>query len=508
MNSTLSRLASGGAASWATRAAWLLFAVLTGLLALYWAKFAYNAYLAATFPAQLEYSEGIIWQQARLIPGPRMYGDLQTYPFLVFHYPPFYHLIVHGLAVLGVPWLMAGRLVSIVSTVALAALIAAFTNESLANTDTARRNRLAAALTAGLLLVTLGPIQFWGDTMRMDMLAVMLEILGMYLGLCSIRRPELIYPSAAVFVLAVYTKQTVILGAAATFAAFLIHTPARALRAAAFAVLLGGIIFAVLTLATGGGFPRHIFFYNVSPFSWRAVAEKIAETRIIPGYPVYLAIVLGAAAVLGFRLWTRPLRHVPPAQIMIFVYFILATANLLSLGKAGGWTNYLIPWMCSWAMLIGLAIAEIGEAAQRRGQPLIVLGLVAALLAQALVAPKFGDAKMVDARFRREYAQLVDLVARAKKPVLSDDMVVLMLAGKEVPWEPAVITVLSERGVFDEGKAIRMIEAHDFSYVVREKFNFRGERGTPAVDAAIAKAYPAERTLARLRVLSPGGPDR
>src|SRR5215469_6302342 len=104
-----------------------------------------------------------------------MYGNLQEYPYLVFHYPPVYHLVVHGIALLGVPWLISGRLVSILSTFALAVIAAAIAYAANSEAKISENGRRASALVAGLLLISLWPIQKWSDVMRVDLLAVALE---------------------------------------------------------------------------------------------------------------------------------------------------------------------------------------------------------------------------------------------------------------------------------------------------------------------------------------------
>ena len=48
---------------------------------------------AVGFPFELDYGEGIVWQQVLLIPGSRMYGDITQFPYIVFHYPPLYHAV-------------------------------------------------------------------------------------------------------------------------------------------------------------------------------------------------------------------------------------------------------------------------------------------------------------------------------------------------------------------------------------------------------------------------------
>lgn len=499
---------------WAVRLVWLAAAGLAALLALDWAKFAYNAYLTAIFPGQVDYGDGLVWQQALLIPGPRMYGDLQSYPFLVFQYPPLYHLVVRALATLAdLPWLFAGRIVSTVSAFALAALAGALVFEA-TRRAAPRRAALAGALLTALLFSTLQVIQFWARTMRVDMLAIALEFLGMYLGLLALSRPRLFYASALVFVLAAYTKQTALGGAVATFAVAFLIVPGRAIRAALLAVLVASAIFAALMVATQGGFARHVILYNVNRFNLGAAIATLREIGTVQTYPVYL---LTAAAVAGLllarlaRAW-RPPGALSPGPVVFALYFLLATANLVSLGKSGAWSNYLISWVSSWALLIGVAAAQACAAlAERPARPLPALLLLALLVPQVLASPTLsGERRLVDPAFRREHDELLGMIEHADKPVFSDDMTLLMEAGREVPWEPSIISELAANGLFDERKVVALIDARAFAFMV--VWGEPGEawfdaRHSPAVTAAIERNYPVDRPLAEhhVRLPAPGG---
>ena len=79
-------------------------------------------------------------------------------------------------------------------------------------------------------------------------------------------RPPLIVASAALFVAAVYTKQTSIVAPAAVFLTFLLLRPRLAWALAASCVVIGLVVLGALQLATDGGFVRHIFLYNVNRF--------------------------------------------------------------------------------------------------------------------------------------------------------------------------------------------------------------------------------------------------
>jgi hypothetical protein len=92
--------------------------------------------------------------------------------------------------------------------------------------------------------------------------------------------------------------------------------------------------------------------------------------------------------------------------------------------------------------------------------------------------------------------ELDDLVARIKganQPVLSEDMVLLMKAGKEVPWEPAIFNELASTGRWDERLILDMISTRAFAFVVtrgRAGEEILDGRFTPAVGRAIQEAYP------------------
>lgn len=69
------------------------------------------------WPYELDYGEGIVWQQTNMMFTDRAYGAIDGVPGIVFHYTPLYHVMTRGLSeVTGTDMLYAGRLVSIIST--------------------------------------------------------------------------------------------------------------------------------------------------------------------------------------------------------------------------------------------------------------------------------------------------------------------------------------------------------------------------------------------------------
>ena len=164
-------------------------------------------------------------------------------------------------------------------------------------------------------------------------------------------------------------------------------------------------------------------------------------------------------------------------------------------------------------MLVGTLTAAVTDKAlswigQRPSGPGLFLVLLVPwlLVCQAAVMPTSAALRddITNVPKNKELSLLVTETRNTKRPVLSYDMVLLLKAGKEVPWEPAIFAELACAGRWDERRITNMIAARDFAFVVT-----MGRPGTPydtscgqTVSRAIEAAYPyteeyAERTVHR-----------
>ena len=87
-----------------------------------------------------------------------------------------------------------------------------------------------------------------------------------------------------------------------------------------------------------------------------------------------------------------------------------------------------------------------------------------------------------------EKIALYDMVLSAKKPVLSDDMVLIMRAGKEVQMEPAIFRELADKNLWDQQPLIDKIKNKDFSLIIINK-GMISDRWTPMMLDAIDNTY-------------------
>jgi len=496
-------------------AARLALAALGGALLYLFFLFVTDVVAAVRFPLELDYGEGIVWQQALMIFRGDAYGDITRFPYIVFHYPPVYHLLTGALAATGLDALMAGRLLSVFATFLIGGVAGALTYRAVRGEIGPGAAALCAAV-AGLLTFAYWPVLRWAPLMRVDMVAVALSFLGVYFGTRSPARPSMVHLASLYFVLAVYTKQTMLAAPVATYAVLFLVRPRLALAGMLSAVAMGSAGLAALSWMTEGGFLRHILLYNINRFEWGWLWMVVRSARI----PL---IFLGIAAFVALQtFWNllkdrqgssgiETLRHRIAASeqnlilAVVSVYWLLATLMLVLAGKSGSNVNYFIEWMCVWSILIGIGakhsvlLASTGLPLRKRAGP---RALVTAFLATLLPIALTAQTLMVDTvpNFHRiahaplqERSKLAARIRSASKPIVSDDMVLLLKSGKEVRWESAIFAELASTGLWDEKPFIEMIRRRDFAFFVTV-----GQRGnrlfnsryTTAVADAIDAAYP------------------
>ena len=497
--------------------------VLALLGALFQAQhFVADALASIRFQWELDYGEGIVWEQMRLMFEGRGYGSISQLPAIVFHYPPVYHTVVAMVIALGgLDPLSAGRWVSFGATLVAAMLVALLAARAVAASDR-RSVAIICALVAGLVFPCFAPVAQWAPLMRVDMVSLAFSLAGMLVAMGALARPRLIYASSLFFVAAVFTKQTAIVAPAAVFVTFCLVRKDLAWRLVASCVALGVAVLGTLAVATDGAIIRHLFFYNanrLAPIQLLFLAEAILSYR-------YLLIAISFGMMLqistrwrAFRQAAIPLRqHLQTCRqdfllVLTVLYSFLAFLMAFAIAKSGANVNYLIEWLTSLAILSGIAArpaarALVGIASEvsggARSSPILAplaVALVPLLIgAQMLVLePAKANAARRAGAETEELVKLEKMIRSADAPVISDDMVLLRRAGVPVQWEPAIFAELASTGIWKEEPFIALVKARRFAFFITD--GSRGKRVfdsryNPGVADAMDEAYPVKRRLA------------
>jgi hypothetical protein len=473
----------------------------------------FSAAEAIAFSDEIDYGEGIVWQQMRMIMSGGGYGSIDFLPAIVFHYPPVYHTSTAALAAAtGLDQLAAGRLLSVAAT-ASAAFLAAMIVRHLCRGNADNLACWMCGLLTAMMVFSLSPVVAWSTLMRVDNLAVAFSFAGVYFGIRTLTVPKAVHIAALCFVMAVYTKQTAIAAPAAVFGTLLFLRPRAAVAGILTAIVSGLALLAALWWSTNGGFLRHILWYNVNRFYPDRLLSIIT---LAAGHALYLAV---AAVGVVHRL--RKLMAADPGRtgslrqrliaapedagyIMVLAYVVATTLMLVTVAKSGSSINYFLEWTCSIVLLAGLALYDSAKAATRVGRyassTILTLLLPLAVAIQAFILPDAPDRQwLMDSKRSDELNTLGEMVRTASRPVVSDNMVILLRNDKNVQWEPAIFAELSSTGLWEERPIVEKINAGTFAFFITD--GVRGEplfdsRYNPAVADAIDASYPEKRELA------------
>lgn len=447
------------------------------------AAFFYWVAIRITYPYELEYGEGIVlWQAQHVSHFATAYAPITHYPFIVFHYTPLYQLVSLVVSKLTGNLLLAGRLVSSFSALGICLTLAWVVYR----TTPVRASRLAAV--GGAIVAMAFPcglsMMRWAPFMRVDMLGLWLSFSGLAMFVLARTTAQRFF-AFVLFVAAIYTKQSLVAGAVACLLVAGVMNLRQAIKLGAFTAALGGALLAALAFSTHGEVIKHLFAYNVNRFSILAVAHNL-ETDL---QSTMLLIALAAAAAFGpIRDAARAFSQrnaamlgtglsASPYRLALFtftVHFILAALVSLTSGKSGSSINYYLELNLSACALASLFVARLlWNWRKKRVSPAIALAYLLPFLIlgqQFLAASHLLRDSYMDRRAMAQKAQnsdaLVRILRNSPEPVMSEDMTLLYKAGKQVPFEPAIVTELAATHAWDETPLVNMIRDRAFSVMV------------------------------------------
>lgn len=470
------------------------------------------------YPYELDYGEGIVWQQAALMFTPSAYGDITKFPMIVFHYTPLFHAASRLVDSLGTSdLLISGRAVSMLSLIGCCIASAGLVDACQAPVER-RALRLGVCILSALAPLSVRPVLSWSLLMRVDLLSHFFSLTGLWFGIRAFRQPRLIYVASFCFLCAVFTKQNAIAAPAAFFCASVIGRPRLAARGIATCLVGGVVAMTLLSVATHGRILQHIFVYNVNRVE---ISQLSMIVSVVAQNPGLIASSAFGAMLLASPLWSdvhskaplgavRAIAGSPEriANLIVMLYVIICTVMLIGIAKVGANVNYAIEWLLSLSILSGVSIAPlirdiraicvVADNAPLDRYPKVLYGPLL-LAAQAFAFVPYNVTVLATRARLDPLNAIVEKIVHATKPVVSDDMVLVLRAGKHVEIEPAIAAELASVGTWDERRFVERIEHGEFAMFITE--NERGEqpfdsRYTVAVADAMARAYPVREHVA------------
>ena len=452
--------------------------------------FILHALLALFFRYPLDYGEAPLVNQAmHLAAGQNIYrSDLSSAPYTIANYPPLYPVAMTPFVKLFGPNFWAGRAISLVCTLASGTLLALIVYAH-------SQDRLAA-VTTGLLLLSMPYVVRWSPLARVDMLALGLSTAGLYVVTRWPTTRRGLVVAALLLVAAIYTRQSY--GLAAPLAAFVWLLTQERRQALKLAFLVGGIglgLFLILNLITQGGFFYNVVTANVNEFDWERVQRNWRDLR--EAAPILL--VIG-----GVSLFLAP-RRVKTWPLLI-PYLIGAGLSAATIGKIGSNVNYLLELSAALTLAAGALLAWSREHRWLRALMLILLALQ---IGQFMKNTLEGPVESIKWRLQpvEELEDLEWIVQTTDGPVLADEfMGMLTLQGQPLYLQPFEVTQLANAGIWDQADLLADIQNRKFPLILIHHFMEHPvykERWTEEMLSTIMKNYAATDFLGLTLVFRP-----
>lgn len=463
---------------------------------------------AISYPYQIDREEGFLLEEAlQLARFNNIYRPIDERPWIVGNYPPLYLVLFAATTWFTGPSMAGGRAIALASTIACGVLLALLVARG-SRTSTARP--LAMAM-APLLFFSTWELGEWIAFARVDLPSIALGLAALVVALRGTSRSLAI----AVFLcgLAFLTKPTQVFAPAAIV--FALAWRRRWLEAFQFGFslfLFNGMMIVGINGITAGEYSTHVIGYNNNAMHWNQVGSWAWHLWMFYSWR-WIALV-AALALVAWTMWREQRGDVRDNENndaaldwpCATCYLALTALSMVSVAKVGSAGNYLLEFQAAAAWVLALCIARLGEWVARVAWPFVVAAFLLTIHTLDLAAlPVFdtGDGhkvRRVDLFPRLptpgmlEINEAVELeVIAAEGPVWCEEPIFTLRAGREVVFEPFIVSQLAAEGKWDEAPVLKLFREGHFALVVTAR-DIRDESQwhpslTPAMRAALREHY-------------------
>jgi hypothetical protein len=455
-------------------------------------------------PYELGYGEGLVlWQALHITHPGAVYHPIASTPFAVGVYPPLYLMVVGLFGGLIDNIQLAGRLTTVIAFVgvlAAAGRLARIASGS-SGDGTARRIGILISI---LLALSVSSTRLFLPDARVDGLGLCLTLSGLavFLGARGSLWKE--GAAAALFVAAMFTKQTFIAAPLACVIVAAVADIRKAARLVAMLAVMALVPMAWLLFLTRGQILLHLFVYTQNRFSVPRLVELLGANlrEMLP--------LIGLAAILPALFWKRG-----GATMCLSVYVLLALAVSVTSGKIGSAPYYFMEWNVACSVLAGAGFSYLIDrmrfdtAAPATIAATVLLagfGAVAAVETANQALHLTSGSKRFEAARLDETARVLDLVKHTPGPVYSDDLTILVRAGRDPVVEPFIMFELARGGQWDPAAFLDQIEQGYYALVILQH-DSRSSSPAPGLpemfERAMDERYRFSTNIGSYRVYAP-----
>ena len=405
----------------------------------------------ARIPAQysINYNEGFNTQMAHMAAsGVRLYGAPPQFVYTT--YPPLSFYLIGGLGAIAGNINAVGRWIALLSFFGVVALAAMIVRKLTGQTR-------YAVYAAACFLIWIAAYK--SDRVGMNdpqFLAMLLSAAGLY---CYVRDPDSAKSlrwSAVLFVLALFTKQSLLaLPAAVAIQLFLTNRKRLATWLIAGAAAGFGLL-ALTLLLCGPYFFTDLLIHRVH--SYDLLMANVAFYLMFFQIPLVVALV-----------WAMAQPRLRPESLALWTLAAGIAIGFVFCCAGGSDWNHLFDSIFALALVAGLLLPAAEKAVQTRPwrhAALTVLLVVPFFYTSWILLPGrvSDDAALLRAipQFEKEFAAGADYVRAQPGPALCENLLLCYAAGKPMTYDPFAIDQLLKTGNLPPERLVRLIDSHEY----------------------------------------------
>jgi len=405
----------------------------------------------------IDFGEGYLAAMSQnLVLGNNPYHSLDRPPWIVSSYPPLYPFLNGLLMSVTGPSLIPGRFIATAAFIGIIATSIGILRKYSVGIS-------IALLSAGMMFVFPWGLR-WAQVVRVDTLGIFFSILGIFFFIRSEKSIDGII-AALLLTAGVLTKHSLLAAPLACLLyAFFSRDRRRAMLLILLVILIGGS-YSLVNLLTGGGFFLHLFNYTANAWFIERFSAGVGEFF----KATWILQVAALSAILT--------PGVPSGRKSILGwYYLLANGTLLAYGFEGSDTNYYIEPLLAASLLAGLTFnsmvnsespANISLKGIPRSRTIAFALILTIMILARFTNPVAFQLHRVDNSEKLQNGQwLVRLCHDVPGNVLSEDASFPFLAGKPVPFQPYIMSLLQRTGKWDQSDFVDSIRQGLYSVII------------------------------------------
>ena len=418
----------------------------------------YGAIQWIPYPNQIDYGEGYIQYINNLFATGGWDWDLTTPPYIPLMYGIVTPLVDMPLINMFGNELWTTRLIMCVSAIIISVMLYLIVYRL--------THKKVWGLIGALIPFTQPIIRDWSLMARVDMLAVMFDIVGLYLVIRFMNSKH-IYWSIIPFTLAIFTKPTFIAALVAVLIYLLINNRRVLWRYLVILIPVVAICIAILQVMTDGHYLEHVVVASRTvDLTWPWAVIQINLVGVLTP----LAIILALAVLYikkSFSRWALRLKDIDLLGLFLVTSVVIGFISAL---RPGGFINYYIEFIYASCLCAVLILPRFIERTIEKYREHTAVGSYALILAAMFilmlaVSPKSAF-PFPNEQYDEDVAIVTEIISDTNEPVITENTGLVMNAGKELYAEFFVITNWAQLGIWDDTNYINDYRNQKFDYII------------------------------------------